>query len=58
MVHHLSHLDELRVTGSKARAALEARGRIALRQAELVRDVLNGKRPVASPRVGLEDHCA
>jgi len=58
MVHHLSHLEELRVTGSKARAALEARGRIALRQAELVRDVLNGKRPVASPRVRLEDHCA
>jgi 3-deoxy-D-manno-octulosonic-acid transferase len=48
MVHHLSNLDELRVTGSKARVALEARDRIALRQAELVRDVLNGGRREAS----------
>jgi 3-deoxy-D-manno-octulosonic-acid transferase len=44
MGHHLSHLEELRVTGSKARAALEGRDRIALRQAELVRDVLNGQK--------------
>jgi 3-deoxy-D-manno-octulosonic-acid transferase len=43
MAHHLAHLGELRVTGGKARAALEGRDRIALRQAELVRDVLNGK---------------
>ena len=49
MAHHLSHLEELRVTGSKARAALEGRDRIALRQAELVRDVLNGRRAEAKP---------
>ena len=54
MGHHLSHLGELRVTGSKARAALEGRDRIALRQAELVRDVLNGKQPEASPRLRFE----
>ena len=54
MGYHLPHLEELRVTGSKARAALEDRDRIALRQAELVRDVLNGKRAGAWPRSRLE----
>jgi 3-deoxy-D-manno-octulosonic-acid transferase len=47
MGHHLSHPEELRLAGSKARAALLGRDGIALRQAELVRDVLNGGRPEA-----------
>jgi 3-deoxy-D-manno-octulosonic-acid transferase len=50
MGHHLAHPDERRLTGSKARAALEGRDRIALRQAELLRDVLNGGRQEASTR--------
>jgi 3-deoxy-D-manno-octulosonic-acid transferase len=50
MGHHLSHGEELRVTGGNARTALESRDRIALRQAELVRDVLNGRKPESKPK--------
>jgi 3-deoxy-D-manno-octulosonic-acid transferase len=44
MDHHLSYPEELRLRGSKARVALEGRALIALKQAELVRKVLNGRR--------------
>ncbi|HVO84586.1 MAG TPA: glycosyltransferase N-terminal domain-containing protein [Syntrophobacteria bacterium] len=54
MGHHLSHLEELRVTGGKARAALQDRDRIAVRQAELVRDVLNGRKLEAWPLLRFE----
>lgn len=43
MRHHLSHRGELGERGSRARAALMGRDLVALRQAELLREALDGR---------------
>ena len=49
--HYLDHLDELERMGSRGRAALRDRHLIALKQAELIRDILDGKKAQGTKKV-------